>query len=55
LALAIEWLLVLLSRSGGAKWKISDNRERDAHVTLRSEHEALLKQLVVVPQPIANP
>jgi hypothetical protein len=48
LTLVIGWLLGLLSRSGGGKWKAAYNRERDAHAALRKEHDALLKQRVIV-------
>ena len=48
LTLVVGWLLGLLSRSGGGKWKAAYNRERDAHLALRKDHEALLKQRVVV-------
>jgi hypothetical protein len=48
LTLVIGWLLGLLSRSGGGKWKAAYNRERDAHLALRRDHDALLKQHVVV-------
>jgi len=48
LTLVIGWLLGLLSRSGGSKWKSAYNRERDAHLALRKEHEALLNQRAVV-------
>ncbi len=44
LTLVIGWLLGLLSRSGGSKWKSAYNREREAHLALRKEHEALLNQ-----------
>lgn len=49
LVLVVGWLLGLMSRSGGGKWKAAFERERDAHQALRKDHEALLKQRVVVP------
>ncbi len=49
LVLVVGWLLGLMSRSGGAKWKAAFERERDAHHALRKDHEALLKQHVMVP------
>jgi hypothetical protein len=59
LTLVIGWLLGLLSRSGGGKWKAAYNRERDAHVALRKEFDAHLKHHAVVapvgavdPQPL---
>lgn len=57
LTLVVGWLLGLLSRSGGGKWKAAYNRERDAHLALRKDHEALLKQRVVVTgtEPLAHP
>ena len=55
LTLVIGWLLGLLSRSGGGKWKAAYNRERDAHAALRKEHDALLKQRVVVPASDRHP
>lgn len=44
LTLVIGWLLGLLSRSGGRKWKDAYNRERALHEALRKDHESLLKQ-----------
>ena len=57
LTLVVGWLLGLLSRSGSGKWKAAYNRERDAHLALRKDHEALLKQRVVVTgtEPLAHP
>lgn len=55
LVLVVGWLLGLMSRSGGAKWKAAFERERDAHQALRKDHEALLKHRVVVPVTEANP
>jgi hypothetical protein len=49
LTLVIGWLLGLLSRSGGRKWKDAYNRERDLHLALRKDHEALLKQRIMLP------
>jgi hypothetical protein len=48
LTLVIGWLLGLLSRSGGGKWKAAYNREREAHVALRKEFDAHLKQHAMV-------
>jgi hypothetical protein len=57
LVLVVGWLLGLMSRSGGGKWKAAYNREREAHQALRKDHEALLKQRVVVDttEPHINP
>ncbi len=49
LVLVVGWLLGLMSRSGGAKWKAEYERERVAHQALRKDHDALLKQRVVTP------
>lgn len=59
LTLVIGWLLGLLSRSGGGKWKAAYNRERDAHLALRKDYDAHLKQHAKVtataPVPDARP
>ena len=44
LVLVVGWLLGLMSRSGGAKWKAAYQREHDAHVALRKDYDAHLKQ-----------
>ncbi len=44
LTLVVGWLLGLLSRSGGGKWKASYNREHDAHLALRKDFDALRKE-----------
>ncbi len=44
MTLVIGWLLGLLSRSGGAKWKKAYDTEHSAHVALRKEYDAHLKQ-----------
>ena len=49
LVLVVGWLLGLMSRSGGGKWKAEYERERAAHQALRKDHDVLLKQRVVVP------
>ena len=43
LAVVIGWLLGLLTRSGGSKWKMAYNRERDAHLAVRRAYEDHLK------------
>ena len=48
LMLVIGWLLGLLSRSGGGKWKAAYNREHAAHLALRKEFDDHLKQHAVV-------
>lgn len=48
LTLVVGWLLGLLSRSGGAKWKKAYETEHSAHVALRKEYDAHLKQHPVV-------
>ena len=58
LTLAVGWLLGLLSRSGGGKWKAAYNREHEAHVALRKEFDAHLRQHPVaapVTTPTADP
>lgn len=42
LVLLLGWLLGLLSRSGGAKWRRAYESERDARIAEQSEHEAAL-------------
>jgi hypothetical protein len=49
LVLVVGWLLGLMSRSGGRKWKLAFERERQAHQALRKDHDALLKQRVAAP------
>ena len=44
LTLVVGWLLGLLSRSGGGKWKSAYQREKDAHLALRRSYEDHLKQ-----------
>jgi hypothetical protein len=44
LTLVIGWLLGLLSRSGGRKWKVAYDREREAHLALRKDYDAHLKR-----------
>jgi hypothetical protein len=48
LVLVVGWLLGLLSRSGGAKWKKAYETERDAHLKLRKDYDAHLKAYPVV-------
>ncbi len=56
LVLVVGWLLGLLSRSGGAKWKKAYNTEHSAHVALRKEYDAHLKQhAAVAPVGTADP
>ncbi len=42
LVLLLGWLLGLLSRSGGAKWRRAYESERDARVAEQGEHEQAL-------------
>ena len=42
LALLLGWLLGLISRSGGAKWRRAYETERDARIEERREHDAAL-------------
>lgn len=44
LTLVVGWLLGLLTRSGGGKWKLAYHREKDAHLALRRAYEEHLKQ-----------
>ena len=55
LVLVVGWLLGLMSRSGGGKWKAQYERERTAHQALRKDHDALLKQRLVVPATETQP
>lgn len=56
LVLVVGWLLGLLSRSGGTKWKKAYDNEHSAHVTLRKEYDAHLKEhAAVVPVGTADP
>ncbi len=43
LVLVAGWLLGMMSRSGGAKWRTQYEAERDAHARLRRDHDALLQ------------
>lgn len=40
LVLVLGWVLGLLSRSGGGKWRRAYEEERDRHTRLRTEHDA---------------
>ena len=40
LVLVLGWLLGLMSRSGGGKWRRDYERERAEHAKLRAEHDA---------------
>lgn len=42
LVLLLGWLLGLISRSGGAKWRRAYETERDARIEERREHDAAL-------------
>jgi hypothetical protein len=55
LVLVVGWLLGLMSRSGGGKWKAEYERERTARQALRKDHETLLKQRVVIPATETQP
>lgn len=48
LVLLAGWLLGMMSRSGGAKWRTQYETERDAHKKLRSDYDAHLAQHRVV-------
>ncbi len=39
LIFVLGWLLGLMSRSGGAKWRRKYEAERDAHVVTRREYD----------------
>jgi hypothetical protein len=54
LTLVVGWLLGLLSRSGGAKWKKAYDTEHSAHVALRKEYDAHLKQYAVAAVPVGT-
>jgi hypothetical protein len=43
LTLVVGWLLGLLSRSGGAKWKAAYQREKEAHLALRKAYDDHLR------------
>lgn len=53
LTLVVGWLLGLLSRSGGAKWKKAYETEHSAHLALRKEFDAHLRQHAAVAPPVA--
>lgn len=40
LVLVLGWILGLLSRGGGGKWRRAYEDERDRHAALRKEHDA---------------
>lgn len=40
LVLVLGWILGLLSRGGGGKWRRAYEEERDRHARLRTEHDA---------------
>ncbi len=44
LVLVAGWLLGLLSRSSGGRWKTDYEQEREAHLALRRDYEAHLQQ-----------
>lgn len=48
LVLVAGWLLGMMSRSGGAKWRAQYETERDAHRKLRSDYDAHLQQHAMV-------
>mgnify|MGYP000556537600 CR=1 FL=1 len=52
LTLVVGWLLGLLSRSGGGKWKKAYETEHNAHVALRKEYDAHLRQHAVAAVPV---
>lgn len=43
LVLILGWILGLLSRSGGGKWRRAYEEERAHHAALRTEHDARVK------------
>ena len=47
LVLVAGWLLGLMSRSGGGRWKRAYEDERTAHAKLRRDYDALAAQPVV--------
>ncbi|HEU4969910.1 hypothetical protein [Sphingomonas sp.] len=44
LTLVLGWVLGLMSRSGGARWKRELAAERDAHAATRREYEARIAE-----------
>ena len=44
LVLVAGWLLGMMSRSGGGKWRTQYESERDAHTRLRSDYDAHLQK-----------
>ncbi len=54
LVLVVGWLLGLLSRSGGAKWKKAYDTEHSAHVALRKEYDAHLRQHAAAAVPVGT-
>ncbi|CAN5394780.1 hypothetical protein BH09PSE3_BH09PSE3_20030 [soil metagenome] len=44
LVLVAGWLLGLMSRSGGGKWRRAYEDERERHLELRRDYEAHLQQ-----------
>lgn len=44
LVLVAGWLLGLMSRSGGGKWRRAYEDERDGHLALRRDYDAHLQQ-----------
>lgn len=45
LTLALGWVLGLMSRSGGARWKRELAAEREAHAATRRDYEARIAAL----------
>ncbi len=54
LVLIAGWLLGMMSRSGGGRWKTDYERERDAHAALRRDYDNHLKTHPVVPVTVAD-
>jgi len=53
LVLVAGWLLGMMSRSGGGRWKRAYQDERDAHLALRRDYDNHLKQHPFV-QPVGE-
>jgi hypothetical protein len=44
LVLVAGWLLGMMSRSGGGKWRRAYEEERESHLALRRDYDAHLQQ-----------
>ena len=48
------WLLGLMSRSNGGRWRREYEREREAHLALRRDHDAHIARYPVVETPVTH-